>query len=215
MFLAEQGSGAACRGGKSSAVADRLASFFIELACKRKAAVPFAKNANIEIDLLAFDSDGNLRSFGFAMRSVAAFGSMLGVEDRRPIWKQRLTHNTFKYIDPILKSEDQSGAKPTINSLGLVAIVCHIVCAGAFKNVNLAARGVAVRAVVKNLISGPFYDEKYLKDPGISYEIVAVKKLVIASILKLACSDPGLVSPNVKQAKFLSGESLGSNHLGS
>ena len=189
-----QGSAAACRGGTSSSTADKVALFLVHLACARKAAVPYAQDSNFEVDLLAYDGGVSGTSFSFAMSAAAAFGSMLCIHDGRPIWKQRITHNTVKYLEPILKANEETGVKPTTETLGLVAIVCHIICAGNFKNISLPTRGVAVRAAVRNLVSGPLYDNENLKNPIVASNLVSVKKLMIASILKLSSSSPGLVS---------------------
>ena len=189
-----QGSAAACRGSISAPTADALASFFVELAWKGKAVVPFTKQTkrgNGQIDLLVCSSDTST-SISASLSAVAAFGSMLR-EDRRPLWKQRLTHNTLNSLQPAMTSFHENTVNSTGDTLGLVAVVCHLICASNLKSISLSKKGEMVRILVSSLTSGPSYGIG--SAPGSEQQLVGeVKRLAIAALLRLSASNTGLVS---------------------
>ena len=105
------------------------------------------------------------------------------------MWNQRLTHKTISILDPAIGML-QGTTKPIIENVGLIAILCHLICAGTMKNVSLPKKGQAVRIIVGSLASDIFYKE----EAGAKHVLWEVKRLAIASILTVACSSPGLVS---------------------
>lgn len=173
----------------SASTADEMALFFTLLACKSKAVVPFnTKQRDCEIDFLAFDEDSRISA---ALCTASAFGSILR-DDRRPLWKQRLTHKTLKSLGPTIHLFQENGAKATVSNLGFVAVVCHLICDSNLNYMNQASKGELLKIVVSNLCSGPF--SVLGKTPEIEQQLGEVKRLAISSLLRLSLSCTGLVS---------------------
>jgi hypothetical protein len=110
---------------------------------------------------------------------------------RNPIWIQRQSHKTLKLLEPTIKLGLESDTpKALADDLGLVAVLGHIVCSGNVKSMSSSDRGDLVKLFVRRLVSG--LDEN--SDGRMSVETSKVKRLVVASILKISQMFPGLVS---------------------
>lgn len=174
--------------------ADKISQFLVELACARRAHIPFAPDESFEIDLRAHDKGDIRREICFAMAPASAFGSILSFEDgRSSLWKQRITHNTLKYLKPIIEEHQNSANGRIVGTIGYLVIVCHMICSGNLRSVSAPNKDFLARIIVQNLVSGPLYDEELLKLP-LANEMTRLKKLVLASILKLCCEIPDVVS---------------------
>lgn len=124
-----------------------------------------------------------------ATSAAGAFGSLLC--GGRPLWTQRLTHKTLKLLEPTLKLAVEDNMNPTLDSLGFLAVLCHIVCSGTLKSASLAKRGEVTKALVHILVSGILTSDEVARIPS---DLGEVKRLLVASILKLSQVSPGLVS---------------------
>ena len=144
------------------------------------------------MDFLALGrSSENSTYISVVLCAVAAFGSMLR-DDRRPLWKQRLAHKTLKSLEPAMQAFQENGAKSATDTLGLTTILCHLVCESNLKSVSLAKKGDMMRILVSSLSSGLFsYVEKDLE---MEQQLGEVKRMAIASLLRLSVSNAGLVS---------------------
>ncbi|CAB9508742.1 MMS19 nucleotide excision repair protein homolog [Seminavis robusta] len=176
------GSAAAAMGGKSVNTADELSKFFVLLACNKKAEAPFSETSEIDFSKLGDES------LSIMMTSAECFGSFL-CHGKSPIWTQRQSHKAMKLLEPTMKlaAERQT---TTSCDVGFIAILCHIVCSGNIKCMSLSDRGHFVKLIVQSLVSGLF-DSDNLK---------TVKKLVVASVMKLLHLYPGLLSNYIESA---------------
>jgi len=195
-----QGSAAACRGGVAASIADALAFFFVELACTGKAEVPFTKERkrdNCKIDVQSLKSGGAGRGSlslprHAALSAAAAFGSMLQ-QDERPIWKQRMTHKTLTQLAPSMQAYQGQSANSSENSLGLVVVICHIVCSSNLKIIPLSKKGDMVKIIVHSLNTTALFNPTS-PTPEMESSTSEIKRLAIASILRLSASNSGLLS---------------------
>jgi hypothetical protein len=170
----------------SVSTADELSKFFVELACFKKAHVPFAGGLEAGLDLTKMGRSSSI----IAMAAVESFGSLL-CTGRNPLWIQRQSHKTLKLLEPTIKLGHESEApKAPVDDLGFVAVLCHTVCLGNVKSMSLSDRGALVKIFVRCLVSG--VDDN--TDGRLSGETSKVKRLVVASILKISHMFPGLVS---------------------
>jgi hypothetical protein len=128
-------------------------------------------------------------SASIATSAAGAFGSLLC--GAKPLWIQRLTHKTLKQIEPTLKLEAERDTKSTAERLGFATVLCHIVCTGTLKSASLAKRGEIVKILVDMLGAGTLTSDEVVTIPR---EVSEVKRLLVASILKLGHTSPGLVS---------------------
>jgi len=122
------------------------------------------------------------------MSAVDAFGAMLSVQ--KPLWKQRLCHKTLSYLEPVV-AQMQTNTNPGVESISLLALVCHLICSGELRHVSMPKRGRAVGLVVSSLNSNFACDEN---GAAVERALREVKRFAVASILSLSCSSPGLVS---------------------
>lgn len=185
------GSAAASRGGSCVSTADKVAAFLVQVACSGEAEVPFGAKDVAQVDFLAGDNTTNAV---FESLAASAFGSMLC--SKRPLWAQRLTHKTLKQLEPILKEALDGKTKPSAENLGLIAVLGHLVCTGSLKSANLSKRADVVKILVHSLVSGVLTNDDASRIP---FEISEVKRLVVASLLKICHTFPGLLSTYIEQ----------------
>jgi hypothetical protein len=192
-----QGSAAACRGGKSPSAAANIALFLVDLACLGKTSVP------VEVDFSKFDTvDSESLSTELEIAAASAYGSMLSVEAGSPFMKQRLTHITLKHVRSAFEEErDQavSGIAVKPPRLGLLAIVCHIVCCSNVQKMESSTlrqlSTIAVEGLSSRVFSvGDSSDKLYLKP---------MKMLVLASVVKLVSVAPASVSSKSSGAQIV------------
>ena len=151
--------------------------------------VPFStKRDNCEINFLSFSNDSRISC---ALCAASAFGSMLR-DDRRPIWKQRITHKALKSLEGTIHSFQENKGKLNLDNLGFVAVVGHLICDSNLKNMNQARKSELLKVLVISLCSGP--PSFLINAPEIEQQLGETKRLVIAAILRLSLSSTGLVS---------------------
>ena len=162
--------------------ADEVAQFFVELACFKKARIPFADSFNYTLDLNTMGPSLAV----VAIAAVESFGSFL-CYGRNPLWIQRQSHKTLKLLEPTIRLGGESESTAPADDLCFIAVLGHIVCSGNVKCINLSDRGALVKLFVKFLVLS-------IDDSSTAVETSKVKRLVVASILKMSHIFPGLVS---------------------
>ena len=190
-----KGSASLSRGGVSCSTADKVALFLVELACELKAALPFTDEGQGMLDLTKLDSpdasNDEKVSTSLKIATGSAFGSMLSVEGSTPLMKQRLVHVTMKYIRSTydeLCVQSNNGEAVTAPRVGLLMIACHIVCCSNLQRLDKNAVRQLSTIIILGMSSWIFsaIDERNKPKP----EVTAVKKMVLASTLKLICIVP-------------------------
>jgi hypothetical protein len=125
--------------------------------------------------------------------AASAYGSMLSIEGGSPFMKQRLTHVTLKHVRSTYEEERvqaTSGHDIPPPRIGLLVIVCHIICCNNISKIEKTTLYQIATIAVEGLSSRIFsVDEGNRKS-----DFAPVKKLVLAAILKLICVAPTAVS---------------------
>lgn len=189
-ILALLGSAAAARGGMSSSTADRIAIFLLEVACDGKAELPFSQGAQQNlINSQAFEDEKIIQ-----LSAASAYGSMVTVSTLKPLMKQRLMYASFKFIKAAYNEErDQARTGQTVKAprVGLLAVVCHVICNSDFSRLERSMLHQLCTLVVEGLSSSIFQSAK---ESNQVRSTTASKNLVLAATLKAICIAPTVVS---------------------
>ena len=116
-----------CKGGSYIQIGNGVAQFLVGLACNGSSTLPCT---NMPIYIIASTETGSENSIldpSSHAQLVAASGfcSLLSVENGGPFWRQRITHIVLPIVMDACKKQALSQNPP---ALGLLAVVCHIVC---------------------------------------------------------------------------------------
>jgi hypothetical protein len=188
-ILALLGSSAASRGGVSSSTADKIASFLLKVACNGKAQLAFTQDAGQDFDSLAFEDEEAIQ-----LSAASAYGSMLTVSTLKPLMKQRLMYASFKFIKAAYEEErDQARSGQTVKAprVGLLAVVCHVICSSNFSRLEPSMLHQLCTLVVEGLSSTIFQPAN---ESHKASSTTASKNLVLAATLKAICVAPTVVS---------------------
>ena len=165
---------------------DMIARFLVELACARKAILPL-QGKPISVDFSQYPRTQTGKAIEIA--AAAGFGSMLSTESMQ-VTKQRFKHIALKFIREARDVEralldSTVNSNSSIDSFGLVAIACHIIC-----NSNKFEKKMIndLSPIAVNGLSSCFLEGT---EESIGYS--ATLKLVLASTLKLVCVAPSSV----------------------
>jgi hypothetical protein len=167
------------------------------VACTGKASPPFATEGEAMFDLSPLGSVVSINmensSIMFEIAAASAYGSMLSIEGSSPFMKQRLTHVTLKYVRSTYEEElAQATFRHDIPPprIGVLVIACHVICCSNITKIEKTTLYQIAAIAVEGLSSKVFsVDEGSRKS-----DLAPVKKLVLATILKLICVAPTAVS---------------------
>lgn len=178
-LVATLGSAAACRGGSSSRTADAVATFFVDIACQHKGSLHFAGECDVYLDITAFGDSANVTAL--ALVAASLLGTVLSTKSP-PLAKQRLTHISAKKLEADVKDlSPQAGP-----SSGVVAAAAHLICACKPQTMNANL----LKSIARIAMSGLTPEALPLDGGGLH----AVKKLVLAAVLKLLAVAPTTIA---------------------
>jgi hypothetical protein len=187
-FCTFQGQAASIRGSSSSATADAIAHFFVELACEDKATIPFDPKGRETTTTSTEPSE----QMSLQIAAASGYGAMLFVDGLKPLMKQRLAHVCLKSVKRIFDAEseqalhDEPVAAP---SVGQLLVVSHLVCASDLSKFDQKTRHMAATVSVEGLSSDLFQVGKMILDDGRE-----ARTLVVCSVLKLISTSPMTVN---------------------
>jgi hypothetical protein len=192
VHVISQGSSAALRGSSSSSTADAISKFLVEVASEGSAALPCLSNSpKVALDIKSF-FDNELQRLSVQISSAAAYGSILMEDDIKPLIKQRLTHASLKYIKKTFdkeRSQAQSGEQISAPPVGLLLIVCHLICASDLSKTDRSTVHMVATLASEGLSSDLFQVGIKLPEEGSE-----ARMLVICAVLKLVCTSPKTVN---------------------
>ena len=174
------GAAAACRGGNSSIVADKVALFLVDLACFGTAKPPLVEGDEIT---LSGEAETELR-----VVAGSSYGSMLSVDGGSPLWKQRIIHQTLAKTQRVLDS-------PGVPSVAVTTVLCAIVCSGGLRTTKKDIQDRIAFIVIRALSDAAytvFVDAENGSESTV--DSLSLKKLLLASVLKLSSVSPFLVT---------------------
>ena len=183
------GAAAGCRGGVSAPTADKIAKFFLEVACHGKAELPFSGKGNHEFNCAAFEDETML-----GLCAASAYGSMLTVSTMKPLMTQRLLHASSKFIKEAYEEEREqarTGLVVKAPRVGLLLVVSYVICNSDFERLDRSTLHQVATLVVEGLSSQIFQTDE---GAGKSNFSAASKNLVLAATLKTICAAPTVVS---------------------
>jgi len=195
-ILSVLGSAAALRGSASKSTADAIARFLVEVSCEQSAILPCVsdgkdKREDRRVNLLSSYKEDSVRN-SIQIASASAYGAILLEEDIKPLMKQRLTHACLKYIKQTFEKESheaQSGAPVSAPQIGLLLVVCHLVCSSDLSKFDRATIHMVATVSVEGLSSDLFQGRNALSE-----EWSRARMLVICAVLKLICAAPATVN---------------------
>ena len=113
-------------------------------------------------------------------------------DEIKPLMKQRLTHASLKYIKMTFdkeRSQAQSGEQISALPVGLLLVVCHVICGSDLSKADRATVHMVATLATEGFSSDLF--KVGVKLPG---QAVKARMLVICSVLKLICISPTTVN---------------------
>lgn len=149
----------------------------MEIACKGQATLPFLSNS--ETVTFNFSGTTNEKSMlELKYVSASAFGAILNGDNIKPLVKQRLTHTCLRYVKEIMRDGIEKNS-----NVGLLMVVCHLVCSNDFSCFdNITTQNLAVK-VVHGLTSEIFQDTSRSAD-NFPSDIIQARILVVITVLK-------------------------------
>lgn len=180
-ILALLGSAAATRGASSTAIADHITHFLLDLACNKQATNPFSNDILDEVDLTIFDDSSVCNSGVLSAKAASSFGLLLASATGVPLRNQRFSHTAIKHIAQSVTISD-TAASITAIPVGILCTVCHIVCSGTLRNVGIKDISLIVDIVMSGLSSS-------VLEVDIASG-ASTTKLVLTSLIKLLSLTP-------------------------
>jgi hypothetical protein len=154
--------------------------------------LPFSSEDRNHLDFSEFE-DGNGWS-SLELNAASAYGSMLSVDGVKPLMKQRLTHISLKQIKMAYEKERdhaRNGETVAAPRVGLLAIVCHVVCSSDVSKIDRSTLHQMATLAVEGLSSKIFLAKT--GNEKSAPKATAAKNLVLAAILKILCVAPTVV----------------------
>lgn len=174
---------------------DKIASFFIELACTGTSQFPFTE---VTMQLATPNEQGRkhplLSPAAHAyILPASAFASMLSVQNGGPFWRQRMTHKTLPILMKALQAQAKSQDPP---ALGTLAVVSHMLCC-----LPASLLGESnTKQILPTLIAGLVYFSKNLDTLSQSGMVTSksadLLTTMLAALVKILKVSPGDVSAN-------------------
>jgi hypothetical protein len=190
-FLSLLGQAAAIRGSSSSATADAIARFLVDVACENGATtIPFDPLGR---RMMSPTSKGPSERMSLQITAASGYGAMLTVDDIKPLMKQRLSHvclTSIKKIYDAACAQARQDQPVTAPSVGQLLVVCHLVCANDLSKFDRKSSHMAATISVEGLSSDLFRVGK----KKISDDAAKARILVICAVLKLICHAPAAVN---------------------
>lgn len=165
----------------------------VELAVVGKAQLPFTSGEDKQLDLSSIGDEKS--SSKLRVVSASAYGSMLAL-DVKPLMKQRLTHTCLKYVKEAYekeKSQAQTGNSIPPPNVGLVVLICHLICNVDLSKMDMMTLHQAAAITVEGLSSSELFDPSATFNPNNTMS----KNLVLVAILKLLSVAPYAVPVSI------------------
>lgn len=173
----------------------------MDLAWSGSAPLPFSSDNQCLFDLSKFGDDDTISSLEIMAASL--YGSILSI-DTKPLMKQRLTHTCLKHVRAAYENEKKQAIEGKVieaPKVGLLAMVCHVVCAVDISKMDKMLLHQMASIAVEGLSSSKLFD------PSAAYSSknTSSKNLVLVAILKLLSVAPWSVpvSTNETMKQFL------------
>lgn len=167
----------------------------MEAACDRSATLPFAPESKAKLDVsLAIQTDSACTSIKVV--AASSFGAILMQEGVKPLMKQRLIHQSLKFIEmAYAKGRDEArvGDSASASQIGVLMIVCYVICAGDLLKFDRATIHKTATLTVEGFSSEIFQLPAQL-GTELPAEVAKTKTLIVCSVLKLVCLAPGSVN---------------------
>ena len=130
------------------------------------------------------------------MVSASSFGAILMQEDVKPLMKQRLIHESLKYIERAYAKgleEAGFGQVASATQIGLLMIACYVICAADLLKFDHAALHKFATLAVEGFSSEIFQLPSQLGSK-LPDEVTKTKTLIVCAVLKLICLAPASVN---------------------
>mmetsp|Transcript_27904 Transcript_27904/g.61569 ORF Transcript_27904/g.61569 Transcript_27904/m.61569 type:complete len:246 (+) Transcript_27904:129-866(+) len=161
----------------------------MEAACKGSTQLPFSSDKKINLSALA---EEDYMKTSLRIASASAYGAVLMEDGLKPLMKQRLTHICIKHIKKITCTESQHIQTGNSAQIGLLMVVCHVVCASDLSKLNQAIVHSLATLLVKGF-STDLFEYSSRMATNLPAETARARTLTISALLKLLCTAPTAV----------------------
>ena len=186
LFSYLQSSAAALRGASSSSTADAIARFLMEVACEGCAQLPFLSYPeNKTLDFSALFEEDHVQT-ALKLVSASAYGAILMEDGIKPLMKQRLTYICLKQIKKLSDGEGELIQSTDSSQIGLLMVVCHVVCASDLSRFDRVTINTLARLLVRGFSSDLFQVSSQFGNK-LPAEAAKARTLVICALLKFLC----------------------------
>mmetsp|Transcript_17018 Transcript_17018/g.19065 ORF Transcript_17018/g.19065 Transcript_17018/m.19065 type:complete len:991 (-) Transcript_17018:2749-5721(-) len=187
-YLSLLSSAAALRRSSSSSTADAAARFLMEVACEGGAALPFPSDSKSQtFDFSASFKDDYVQT-SLHLVAASAYGAILMEDDISPLMKQRITHICLRYTKKLFAKSEQVDRTES-GHLGILVVVCHVVCANDLSRFDCETTDSLVRVLIQGF-SSDIFQASTLFGSKFPAETAKVRTLVICTLLKFICISP-------------------------
>jgi len=160
----------------------------MEIACEGCAALPFPSDSKSRTLDFSASFKEDYVTIGLQLVAASAYGAILMEDDISPLMKQRITHICLRYTKKLFaKSEHVDRTEP--GHIGILVVVCHVVCANDLSRFDCETTNSLVRVVVRGF-SSDIFQASTLFDSKFPAEAAKARILVICTILKFICISP-------------------------
>jgi len=161
----------------------------MEAACEGYAKPPFCFSEDTLFDIsVLFEED--YEQTALKLIAASAYGAILMEDGVKPLIKQRLIHVCIKYIKKSLgKGEDS-------DSVGLLMIVCYVICGGDLLKFDSATIHTLATLLINGFSTDLFQTSSQITTK-LASNVTKARMLVVSALLKILCVSPKAVNGHI------------------
>ena len=158
----------------------------METACEGFATLPFLSTPEKRTYNLSRSIEEDHLQVWLQVVSASAYGAILMEDDVKPLMEQRVIHICLKYTKKIFNEEDEQVEKISIH-IGLLMVVCYVVCASDLSRFDCVTARSLARVVVRGFSSAEIFQVTSLFGTKFPAEAAKARGLVISALFKFIC----------------------------
>ena len=158
----------------------------MEAACEGCAQLPFSSDPESKsLNFSALFEEDHVQT-ALKLVSASAYGAIMMEDGIKPLMKQRLTHICIKHTKKLLDRESEHAQSTDSSQIGLLVVVCHVVCTSDLSRFDRATIQSLATLLVRGFSSDLFQVSSQFGSE-LPSEAAKARTLVICALLKFLC----------------------------